>query len=94
MSDDRPIEISDFEKERRRDWIRSAQERVTYHIGGRDYGRVRFGEETAVRSADMVTCPDCGVRLGQYHVPGCGEERCPVCGLDVVSCDCAYGAAG
>lgn len=34
------------------------------------------------------TCPSCGGRDGEYHVPGCPAEECPVCGRAVISCHC------
>lgn len=34
-------------------------------------------------------CCDCGAPLGTYHHPGCDQEMCPVCGLQVIfSCTC------
>ena len=33
-------------------------------------------------------CSDCGAKQGQYHDDGCDCERCPVCGLQMLCCDC------
>lgn len=33
-------------------------------------------------------CPDCRVASGGYHHPGCNMERCPRCGLQLISCSC------
>ena len=33
-------------------------------------------------------CTDCGSKHGHYHHPGCDCEYCPVCGDQLLFCDC------
>lgn len=61
-------------------------------FNGKIYERVKVGDpgdfyEDA--SAD-TRCGDCGAKVGHYHHVGCDCERCPVCGLQFISCDCDY----
>jgi hypothetical protein len=35
-------------------------------------------------------CGDCGAKPGHYHHPGCDLERCPICGGQLISCDCEF----
>lgn len=41
---------------------------------------------------DNERCHDCSIMNGfpNYHHPGCDMERCPICGGQAISCDCAY----
>jgi hypothetical protein len=31
-------------------------------------------------------CPDCAVKKGEFHRNGCDHEKCPICGLQLLSC--------
>jgi hypothetical protein len=69
----------------------NAEIHTTYTIGGVSFQRIRFGEETGLAESDSQFCRDCGVKKGEYHVPTCEVERCPACGGEAISCECAYG---
>lgn len=54
--------------------------------GGKYYKRIKYGEDGM--SYDNRRCPDCGAKPGHYHHISCDVERCPVCGLQLIGCDC------
>jgi len=39
----------------------------------------------------METCPDCGVKIGEYHKIGCDIPTCTVCGIQRLQCRCKGG---
>ena len=45
---------------------------------------------------DNERCHDCNIVNGfpHYHHPGCDMERCPVCGGQLISCDCDIESLG
>lgn len=57
---------------------------------GKYYKRHKVGEENfdgwPMKKGDR--CGDCGALYGYYHHPGCDIERCPICGGQLLSCNC------
>ena len=59
-------------------------------ISGIKYDRIKFSDEDCFfgNFEEGSRCGDCNARRGHYHHPGCDLEQCPVCTLQLISCDC------
>lgn len=68
--------------------IAAAQQMTTLSLEGRTVSRVRYGDEQDDWGADKQACHDCGVIKGEFHVLDCDAEECPVCGAQLISCEC------
>ncbi|MHB9150016.1 MAG: toll/interleukin-1 receptor domain-containing protein [Thermoleophilia bacterium] len=55
--------------------------------------RIRYGDESSDWRADEFPCHDCAAIKGEYHVPGCDVEECPVCHGQALGCECIEGEA-
>lgn len=53
---------------------------------GTTFDPIPFG--SAPRDDGFERCPDCNVAVGGYHHVGCDWETCPICGGQLISCDC------
>lgn len=51
---------------------------------GRFVERQKVGDEGWTPEGQR--CGDCGALYGNYHHPNCDIERCPVCGMQLLSC--------
>ena len=57
-----------------------------FYCEGKVYERIKVGDIDDFVDADR--CGDCSAKAGGYHHSGCDCERCPVCGGQLLSCDC------
>lgn len=48
--------------------------------------RLKVGEEGWVQEGNR--CGDCGAKYGYFHHVGCDMERYPICGGQLITCDC------
>ena len=68
--------------------------------GVQNFSPVKFGEESRFSSTLELgsftplepndQCPDCNVKIGGYHHPGCDVEECPYCRRQMLSHDCEF----
>ena len=56
-----------------------------------------YYERNKVSPYEVVdgTCPDCGKKIGEYHMDYCDIEKCPICETQMYSCSCweAFGVS-
>jgi hypothetical protein len=50
------------------------------------FDRIKYGEGR--RAVIGERCPDCGVKQGRHHHPGCDWEECPRCHGQSLGCSC------
>ena len=71
-------------------YLQEVQLLTHYRLEGKLYPRLSYGAETFRNptEAGRRQCRHCGAVKGQLHEPLCDYEECPVCGNQVMSCDC------
>jgi hypothetical protein len=70
--------------------IIGAQQTISLTAEGRAVPRIRYGDEHDDWGANKNACHDCRVLKSEFHVPGCDGEECPLCGGQLISCDCPF----
>lgn len=56
-------------------------------LSGRDLEKAMAASREYIY-AGARPCPDCAVRIGGLHHPGCDQEECPGCHLQAIGDDC------
>lgn len=60
---------------------------MKYLINNRLFNPIKVGDPGDFYEDDEDTvCGDCGAKYGEQHLAGCDCERCPLCGLQLISC--------
>lgn len=67
----------------------------TVTVNGKVFNRIRVGDPGDFDEGENKTirCHDCNALYGHFHHWGCDAERCPVCGHQLISCDCGNATA-
>jgi hypothetical protein len=68
--------------------IEAAQRVSSYALKGRSIARIPYGSERKDWGADKNPCHGCRVLKSGFHVPSCDVEECPICGTQLLTCDC------
>jgi len=69
--------------------FRAAQGIRKISIGGEIHDRLRYGEESIDGwKASVKSCQSCAAAQGNYHVPDCDGEECPLCFTHLHTCTC------
>lgn len=58
------------------------------YANGKRYNRIPVGDARDFGPGSKENCGDCNAPPGGVHHWGCDCERCPACGLQLISCDC------
>ena len=66
--------------------------RVPIIHNGKEYEPIKVGDPGDWLFGMTERCGDCNAKTGHYHHPGCDNERCPVCGGQLLSCGCVDGS--
>lgn len=63
------------------------------HLGGRPEDddasyAARIPYDGSWSREGTTHCPDCNAGTGEFHHMGCDVERCPICGSQLIGCEC------
>ena len=68
---------------------------VVHGKNTKSYDRIKVGdpgdwyeEYVGTPEEKNIRCGDCGAKIGFDHHANCDNERCPICGGQLLSCSC------